>query len=419
MAAQKEHWLFYDGTCRFCIGMVERWRRPLEQRGFGFAALQEDWVRNQLDLPEQELLQEMRVLSSSGRVRGAADALVFIWGRIWWCWPLWLIAQVPGVHWLLDQAYRWIAARRNCISGTCSVHAHSNTWRGGWTLVGWLPLATLVTVTACLRDDFAESWLFMWVLGFAMFAGCKWLTLWKAWTHGAVIGLRGSLGYLFLWPGMKVRPFTDEAKRAAKPGGAEWLAALLKTGSACAILWGVTPQAAGNPLLAGWCGMVGLILLLHFGSFHLLALAWQSVGVRAEPIMNAPTRAKSLSEFWSERWNLAFNDLAHSFLFSPAYRRIGVTGAVLLVFLVSGLVHDAIISLPANACYGRPTAYFLLQGVGVLFERSSVGRRMGLGRGAVGWLYMAVCILSPLPMLFHEPFVTGVIHPFLQVIGAL
>ncbi|MEC9352168.1 MAG: DCC1-like thiol-disulfide oxidoreductase family protein, partial [Planctomycetota bacterium] len=103
MPENKNYWLLYDGTCRFCLGMVKRWRGTLENRGFGFAALQEEWVRERLDLPEEELLREMRVLAPCGKVLGAADAFVFLWGKIWWCWPLWILAHIPGARWLINR----------------------------------------------------------------------------------------------------------------------------------------------------------------------------------------------------------------------------------------------------------------------------------------------------------------------------
>src|SRR5580704_14334097 len=67
----------------------------------------------------------------------------------------------------------------------------------------------------------------------------------------------------------------------------------------------------GEPLLRGWVGMLGLILLLHFGAFKIIALLWQSVGVDAKAIMSAPLRSTSLGEFWGKRWNLGFRQLSH------------------------------------------------------------------------------------------------------------
>lgn len=421
MSEIKNHWLLYDGTCRFCLAMVNRWRETLECRGFGLAALQDEWVRERLGLPEEELLREMRVLSSDGRVLGAADAFVFLWGKIWWCWPLWALAQIPGARWLINRAYRWVAAHRNCVGGTCSLHSHAEKSAGRRAVPGWLPVAVLpaLVIGFNFKGAFPERWIFMWILALVLFISCKWLTLWLAWTRGSVIGLRRSLSYLFLWPGMDARPFTDDAEEAEKPAGREWLPPLIKTVLGAVLLWGLA-RGIEDPILAGWCGMTGLILMLHFGSFHLLALAWRSCAVATEPIMDSPVTSTSLSRFWSERWNRGFNELVHTFFFRTTWRRIGVTGAMFLVFLASGLVHDLVISLPAEACYGLPTAYFLLQGVGVLLERSGSGRRLGLNRGLVGWLYMAVFTMGPVYwLLFPVPFIKSVINPFLEVIGAV
>ena len=92
---------------------------------------------------------------------------------------------------------------------------------------------------------------------------------------------------------------------------------------------------------------------------------------------------------------------------------------VLLVFLASGLIHDLVISVPAETWFGLPTAYFILQGIGVLIERSRLGRIVDLNRGAVGWVFMFVFTACPAYWLFHEPFIIKVMNPFLVTIGAL
>ena len=136
------------------------------------------------------------------------------------------------------------------------------------------------------------------------------------------------------------------------------------------------------------------------------------------PLMRAPLLARSLGEFWGERWNTAFNKLAFTLLFRPLYRPIGVRMATMLVFLVSGLVHDLVISIPARGGYGLPTLYFLLQGVGVLFERTHFARRCGLNRGVLGWLFTMAVTAGPVFWLFPPPFIRNVILPFLKAIGA-
>jgi len=78
-----------------------------------------------------------------------------------------------------------------------------------------------------------------------------------------------------------------------------------------------------------------------------------------------------------------------------------------------------VISFPARAGYGLPSAYFAVQAVGMLVERSAFGRRLGLGAGWRGWLFTFLCAAGPAFWLFHPPFVHRVILPFLQTIGAI
>src|SRR5205814_7693967 len=86
--------------------------------------------------------------------------------------------------------------------------------------------------------------------------------------------------------------------------------------------------------------------------------------------MDAPLWSTTVSEGWGRSWNAAFNRIALDVVFRPLARRRGTMIATLAAFLVSGLIHELVISLPAGADYGLPTAYFLLQGIGILTERA-------------------------------------------------
>ena len=281
----------------------------------------------------------------------------------------------------------------------------------GWLPLLGLPLAVLATLHA------AEAWVFMWALSASIFAGFKWLTWWRA--RASRRGWR-SLAYLLLWPGMDAATFLNPAARPATPAVREWVAAALKTLSGAALFWGLARLAApSSRLAAGWIGMFGLILLLHFGSFNLASLGWRVIGVQARPIMDAPFRAVSLSELWARRWNLAFHVLARDLVVGVARNRFGAAGATLLAFAASGLLHDLVISVPARGGYGLPTAYFLLQGIGLLLERSALGARLGLRGGLWGRVYVLVVAAAPAFWLFHPPFVLRVIVPFMHALGAL
>jgi len=257
----------------------------------------------------------------------------------------------------------------------------------------------------------------MWLLAVALFAGLKWVSWWRVRSQVVHRPWR-SVAYLLGWPGMDAEAFLDEQRQAARPRAVEWLWAVVKTLAGIALIW-IIARRAQMPLAQGWTGLLGLVLLLHFGSFHLIALFWQSMGVVAQPIMAKPILSKTLSEFWGKRWNLGFRQLAHDLIFQPLHRKIGVAAAGLLVFLTSGLVHDLVISVPARGGYGLPTGYFVLQGLGVMLERSALGQGMGLQRGIGGWMFMVIVAAGPAFWLFHPPFVMRVILPFMRVVHAL
>ena len=203
------------------------------------------------------------------------------------------------------------------------------------------------------------------------------------------------------------------------PSKAEWLFALGKCVCGLAVLFGAVPLIRGNDAyLVGWVGMIGVVLMLHFGFFHLLSCAWRSAGVAAKPLMNWPLLSTSLGDFWGRRWNTAFRDLTHRFLFRPLTPRLGPRGAVFAGFVFSGLVHDAVISWPAAGGYGGPTAFFLIQGCGMLAERSKVARAIGLGNGWRGWFATMALLIAPACLLLHPPFVRRVVVPFLERMGA-
>ena len=155
--------------------------------------------------------------------------------------------------------------------------------------------------------------------------------------------------------------------------------------------------------------MVGMALVLHFGAFKCLALFWRRFGIPVTPIMQEPLRSRSLAEFWGRRWNSGFSIPARRYLMEPITRWLGRRWAVFMVFFVSGLLHELVISVPARAGYGLPTLYFLIQALGIIGARSVLANRLST------LLFVAV----PAVILFHPPFIYRVVLPFLNSIGAL
>lgn len=112
-------WVFFDRDCSFCTAWARCFRGVLERRGYGLAALQDPRVQELLALPPDQLLLEMRVMTSAGTQFSGADAIVWLARQIWWAWPLSAFSQLPGAPRILRSAYRWVAAHRNCRRNAC------------------------------------------------------------------------------------------------------------------------------------------------------------------------------------------------------------------------------------------------------------------------------------------------------------
>ena len=403
-------WIFYDADCSLCARSAARVNQMLERRGFRLTPLQTPGAAERVGVTSEAMLARMHLLKRDGRRFAGADAFVEMARYVNWARLIVAVSELPGVLPLLRRWYDWIAAHRYCLGGTCRFPRRQSA-------MDWLPLIALPLAVFAYRSHLA-NWVFMWAMAFALYAGCKWLTYRKAIATGGALTTRRALGYLVGWVGMEPAPFPKQANIAPAFRHGEWFATLIRVLLGMGLVWaGVRHFHATLPLAAGWMGMFGIILLLHFGLFHLLALAWQSAGVPVKPLMRAPLLATSLGDFWGNRWNTSFHTLAHEFVFRPL-RRVGKSTAVLAVFLVSGLIHELVITLPARGGYGLPTAYFFLQGLGVVLERSALGTRLGLATGIRGRIFAILLAAVPAFWLFPPLFVRNVILPMLHTIGA-
>ena len=283
----------------------------------------------------------------------------------------------------------------------------------------WIPLAGLLVMALALRTSL-EPWAFMWLIALSVFFGCKWLTWKRALTEGVSTNDLRVMAYCLAWVGMDAEKFLDIDSNPAKPKLREWIMPMVYFILGVILIWKIARIFyPAYPLLSGWLGLIGMGFLFHFGSFQILSLFWRQLGVNAQPFLNSPYRAVSLADFWGKRWNMAFRRLSHDFIFEPLRHKLNLSMAMFPTFLVSGLLHEAIISLPVNAGYGSPTLYFFLQWMGIVIERSKRGRGAGFSKGWRGRIFTIVFVLGPFYRLFHEPFVTGVILPFLRVIHSL
>jgi hypothetical protein len=167
-----------------------------------------------------------------------------------------------------------------------------------------------------------QPWVFMWVLSLAIYLSLKWLTWWRVRSRIDHPAWR-SVGYLFAWPGMDADTFLNARQRAPAPAVSKWLWAALETTLGAVLLWAIArfiPPA--NLLMRGWLGMVGLILILHFGLFQIVALLWQGFGVAAEPIMRSPLRSTSRWRVLGKAVEPRFSSACTRVDFSPDIARV-------------------------------------------------------------------------------------------------
>jgi Membrane bound O-acyl transferase family len=285
--------------------------------------------------------------------------------------------------------------------------------------LGLAPLIVLPALAIALCATL-PPWVFMWLLAVAIFAGCKWLTWWDAAPARRDASLTRNLIYLTAYPGLDASHFLRDGAPPRTPDATQWLTAVARTFLGAALFWGVARFApAGQPVFRGWVGMVGVIFMLHFGLFDVLTYTWRKFGVEADVLMDRPLGAPTLADFWGNRWNRAFKRLVHDHLFRPLSRRVGPAWATFITFIASGLVHDLVISLPAGAGFGLPTAYFALQGAGVLVQRGPLGKRLHIDHGPTGRVFTLAVLICPMFWLFHPAFVQRVFVPFMHACGAL
>ena len=223
------------------------------------------------------------------------------------------------------------------------------------------------------------------------------------------------LAFAALWPGMRPSLFARLGGRPL-PGAGRLLArglAALVLGAALFVL-ARRAWAGGSNLGATLLALPALSLMLHFGLFNLLAGTWRLAGARTDALFRAPLRSSSLREFWGRRWNLAFSEMTALGIYRPVAPRVGRSGAIVAAFLASGLLHEIAISLPVMAGFGLPMSYFALHGALMLAERGLArsGRRLDR-RAWLGRIWTLFWLAAPLPLLFHRPFLAGVVWPLL------
>jgi len=120
-------WILYDGGCGFCVRWVHFWKKVVGRRGFGLKDLQSAAADGSLPVSQENLLDDIRVLTRTGKLESGANAYLFVARKIWWAWPFYAIFRLPGFNWMLWRGYRWFNRNRYRISRHCPLPQQAGT----------------------------------------------------------------------------------------------------------------------------------------------------------------------------------------------------------------------------------------------------------------------------------------------------
>ena len=134
--SKQRGWVLYDGACGFCRRWAPFWGGTLRKRGFAIAPLQSDWVRERVEISQEELIHDLRLLLPDGRQVLGADVYRHVMKRIWWAWPVYLFAVAPLLRNVFDWSYRTFANNRYWVSSTCRLPGAGVEGTGGGVVGG-------------------------------------------------------------------------------------------------------------------------------------------------------------------------------------------------------------------------------------------------------------------------------------------
>jgi hypothetical protein len=187
----------------------------------------------------------------------------------------------------------------------------------------------------------------------------------------------------------------------------KWLAALvlgavgaLGLYGAHALADGAGPFGSPREIARSLAGAAGLLVLSE-GAQRFFDASGALFGVSLAPVHVAPSRSRTLAEFWGQRWNRVVGGWLRAHCYAPLARlglpRAGVVGA----FAGSALIHVyptfiAVGALPAAAIGG----FFLAHGALMMAEARLRVRGWPPG-GRAAYVYGTFAVTAP---LFTEAF---------------
>lgn len=164
------------------------------------------------------------------------------------------------------------------------------------------------------------------------------------------------------------------------------------------IFWWLVRAGLIRGIALSYCA-APVLLLMSETLVAFMTVLWLPSGRLLPSIHNRPWLARSVADFWGNRWNLWFSDWSRHAIFRPLRSR--PVFAVILAFAVSGLLHEWVINVPlyfvtGRALFGTMMLYFLFQAAGILVERRF--KRRSTFAVVFTWLV----VFAPAPLVINE-----------------
>ena len=130
--------------------------------------------------------------------------------------------------------------------------------------------------------------------------------------------------------------------------------------------------------------------------FDFASFCFRATGSALDSLHRTPIAARTLAEFWSQRWNRVVSAWLHMFIFLPLARRGCPRLGVFCAFLVSGVLHGWVILVALGSSGALAISlFFVVQGAFVLAEHK-LGIHAWPVSVARGWTLAVLLASSPL-----------------------
>jgi len=154
-------------------------------------------------------------------------------------------------------------------------------------------------------------------------------------------------------------------------------------------------ERTATGMVLRWAGGALAVYGLAGGIADLVRAAYALGGLQVPPIQRHPIAARSLREFWGERWNRVVGTWLRRSIYLPLARRGRPAVALLATFLVSAALHLYMTLAATTWLMGALMfAFFVAQGMLTLLESRVPARARR------GWALGGLVVTSP---LFVEP----------------